>query len=198
MGAISSGDNHSVVCGGCSCAYGHMPQVVQWGMAERRHYAPNPYQLPIEWGGSIRELGQHVRQIREPLYVRSPVDAVNYFMQEIFVPFEQFKQEHLYVLLLDQKNRITHDVMVYKGTVNAIHIRPAEVFMEAVRQNSPSLILSHCHPSGNPTPSPEDIQMTTHLYEAGKLLDIQLLDHLIIGDKQYTSLRTLGLGFPQS
>jgi hypothetical protein len=70
------------------------------------------------------------------------------------VPFEQFRQEQLYVLLLDQKNRVTHDVMVYKGTVNAINIRPAELFMEAVRYNSPSIIMSHCHPSGNSTPSP--------------------------------------------
>lgn len=166
-------------------------------MPERRPYAPNRYQLPIEWGGSARELGQHVRLIREPYFVRSSTDAVSYLLGEIFVPFDQFKQEQLYALLLDQKNRITHDVLVYKGTVNAINIRTAEVFMEAVRQNSPSIILSHCHPSGNPTPSPEDIRITAHLYEAGRLLDIQLLDHVIIGDNQYASLRALGLGFPQ-
>lgn len=116
-------------------------------MPERRRYTPNPYQLPIEWGGSVRDLGQHVRLIREPYFVRSPTDAVDYLMREVFSPFEQFRQEHLYTLLLDQKNRITHDVMVYKGTVNAINIRPAEIFMEAVRQNTPSIILSHCHPS---------------------------------------------------
>ena len=167
-------------------------------MTERRRYTPNPYQIPIEWGGSPRELGQHVRQIHEPLYVRMPVDAVQYLMREVFVPFDQFKQEQLYALLLDQKNRITHDVMIYKGTVNAINIRPAEIFMEAVRQNSPSIIVSHCHPSGNPTPSPEDIKVTGMLYEAGRLLDIQLLDHVIIGDNQYTSLRSLELGFPSA
>lgn len=166
-------------------------------MSERRRYTPNPYQLPIEWGGSARDLGQHVRQIREPYIVRSSTDAVNYLLSEVFVPFEQFKQEQLYALLLDQKNRITHDVMIYKGTVNAINIRPAEIFMEAVRQNSPSIILSHCHPSGNPAPSPEDIKVTGQLYEAGRLLDIQLLDHVIVGDNQFISLRTLGLGFPQ-
>lgn len=165
-------------------------------MPERRRYIPNQYQLPIEWGGSARDLGQHVRMIREPYYVRSPPDAVDYLLREVFAPFEQFRQEQLYALLLDQKNRITHDVMVYKGTVNAINIRPAEIFMEAVRQNSPSLILSHCHPSGNPTPSPEDIAVTGQLFEAGRLLDIQLLDHVIIGDNQYSSLRSLGLGFP--
>ncbi|GIV76299.1 MAG: hypothetical protein KatS3mg050_0693 [Litorilinea sp.] len=166
-------------------------------MSERRRYAPNPYQLPIEWGGSTRDLGQHVRLIREQHFVRSPTDAVDYLLREVFSSFEQFRQEHLYTLLLDQKNRITHDVMVYKGTVNAINIRPAEIFMEAVRQNSPSIIVSHCHPSGNPAPSPEDVKVTGMLYEAGRLLDIQLLDHVIIGDNQYTSLRSLGVGFPQ-
>lgn len=165
-------------------------------MPERRGYTPSRYQLPIEWGGSMRELGQHVRHIHEPHYVRMPVDAVQYLMRDVFVPFDQFRQEQLYTLLLDQKNRITHDVMVYKGTVNAINIRPAEVFMEAVRQNSPSIIISHCHPSGDASPSPEDVKTTSLLYEAGRILGIQLLDHVIVGDNQFTSLRTLGLGFP--
>jgi DNA repair protein RadC len=123
-------------------------------MAERRHPHHNPYQLPFEWRGTARDLGQHVREIREPLFVRSSTDAVYYFLNQVFVLFEQFRQEQLYVLLLDQKNRITHDVMVYKGTVNAINIRPAELFMEAVRHNSPSIILSHCHPSGAPRSVP--------------------------------------------
>lgn len=166
-------------------------------MPERRGYTPSRYQLPIEWGGSARELGQHVRLIREPHFVRSPTDAVDYLLREVFSPFEQFRQEHLYTLLLDQKNRITHDVMVYKGTVNTINIRLAEIFMEAVRQNSPSIILSHCHPSGDASPSPEDVKTTSLLVEAGQILGIQLLDHLIIGDNQFTSLRSLGLGFPQ-
>lgn len=165
-------------------------------MSERRRYTPNPYQLPLEWGGSMRDLGQHVRLIHEPYFVLSSTDAVNYLMREIFVPFDQFKQEQLYTLLLDQRNRITHDVMIYKGTVNAINIRPAEIFMEAVRQNSPSIILSHCHPSGDAAPSPEDVKTTSLLYEAGRLLGIQVLDHVIVGDNQFTSLRTLGLGFP--
>lgn len=156
----------------------------------------NPYQLPFDWRESSANLGQHVREVREPLYVRSVMDAANYLLQEVYTPFDQFLQEHLYVLLLDQRNRITHNVMTYKGTVNAINIRPAEVYMEAVRYNRPSIILSHCHPSGDACPSPEDIKMTGILYEAGKLLNIDLLDHVIVGDNQFTSLRTLGLGFP--
>ena len=118
-------------------------------------------------------------------------------MNQVFVPFEEFKQEQLYVLLLDQRNRITHDVMVYKGTVNTVNIRVAEMFMEAVRHGSPSILMSHNHPSGDPTPSPEDVRVTELLVAAGALLDVQLLDHIIIGNnQQYTSLRAQGLGFP--
>ena len=166
-------------------------------MPERRRQQHNLYQLPFEWSGTAREWGQHVREIREPLFVRSPLDAVDYFMNQVFVPFEEFKQEQLYVLLLDQRNRITHDVMVYKGTVNTVNIRVAEMFMEAVRHNSPSILMSHNHPSGDPTPSPEDVRVTELLVAAGALLDVQLLDHIIIGNnQQYTSLRAQGLGFP--
>lgn len=70
--------------------------------------------------------------------------------------------------------------------------------MEAVRQNSPSIVMGHCHPSGDPTPSPEDVRVTELIYSAGKLLDIALLDHLVIGDNAYTSLRQGNLGFPAS
>jgi DNA repair protein RadC len=112
-------------------------------MPERRR--PSPYQLDV---------GQHVRVLSEPYIVRQPADAANYLLNQVYVPFEQFKQEQLYVLLLDNKNHITHDVMVYKGTVNTVQIRVAELFMEAVKVNAPSVILSHCHPSGAIDPSP--------------------------------------------
>lgn len=166
-------------------------------MPERRRFAYNPYQLPFEWSGSAHEVGLHVREIKEPRFVRSPVDAVHYFVNQVYVPFENFKQEQLYVLLLDQKNRITHDVMVYKGTVNAVNVRVAEMFMEAVRHNSPAILMSHNHPSGDPTPSQEDVRVTELIGEAGRLLDIYLLDHIVIGSNQlYTSLKSQGLGFP--
>jgi hypothetical protein len=66
-------------------------------MAERRHYEPNPYQLPFEWSGTARNMGQHVRALHESRFVRSPSDAVDYFLTQVFVPFEQFRQEQLYV-----------------------------------------------------------------------------------------------------
>jgi len=74
-------------------------------------------------------------------------------------------------------------------------VRSAEVFREAIRQNAPSMILVHNHPSGDPSPSPDDVAMTKHIIEAGKMLDIEVLDHVIIGDNRYASLNQLGLAF---
>jgi DNA repair protein RadC len=165
-------------------------------MARGERY--NPYQLPFDYGARPLDLGQHVRVVKEPYAVRQPEDAALYLMNQVFTPFDQFRQEHLYVLLLDTKNLITHDVMVYKGTVNSVHIRVAELFMEAVKVNAPSLIMSHCHRSGAVEPSPEDLRVTQIAYEAGNLLDVRVLDHLIIGRKQWLSLKQQGLGFPAS
>jgi hypothetical protein len=84
-------------------------------MTERRRSHHNPYQLPLDYGARPLEIGQYVRVLNEPYMVRQPADAALYLLNQVFVPFEQFKQEQLYVLLLDNKNLITHDVMVYKG-----------------------------------------------------------------------------------
>jgi hypothetical protein len=113
-------------------------------MPERRPYRPSPYQLPFDYGAHPLDLGQHVRVLSEPYIVRQPADAAHYLLNQVYIPFEQFKQEQLFVLLLDNQNLITHDVMVYKGTVNSIYVRAAELFMEAVKVNAPSIILSHC------------------------------------------------------
>lgn len=85
---------------------------------------------------------------------------------------------------------------VYQGSVNAAQIRVAEVFRDAVRHNAVAVVAIHNHPSGDPTPSAADVAVTTELARAGALLDIELLDHLIIGDGRWVSLRRLGLGFP--
>jgi DNA repair protein RadC len=165
-------------------------------MSERRRPRLNPYQLPLDYGAQPLDVGQHVRVLSEPYMVRQPADAALYLLNQVFVPFEQFKQEQLYVLLLDNKNLITHDVMVYKGTINAVHVRVAELFMEAVKVNAPAIIMSHCHPSGAIDPSPEDLRVTQIAYEAGQLLDIRLLDHILVGKNKWISLKEKGQGFP--
>jgi len=104
-------------------------------------------------------------------------------------------QEQLRVLCLDQKNRVVLQHTVYQGTVNSSVARAAEVFRPAVSRNCPGIIVVHNHPSGDPTPSAEDIRMTERLRRAGEALEIELLDHIIFGHQRYVSLKERGLGF---
>jgi hypothetical protein len=100
------------------------------------------------------ELGRFVREVQDEVRVSSPQDAAAYLQENVYSPFDQFDQEELWALLLDTKNRITHEAMIYRGTVNTVTIRPAELFKEAVRVNATAIILSHCHPSGASDVSP--------------------------------------------
>jgi DNA repair protein RadC len=96
---------------------------------------------------------------------------------------------------VNTKNEVLSNQEIYVGNVNSSMVRAAEVFRPAVRDNAPSIIVVHNHPSGDPTPSPEDINITRELISAGKLLSIELLDHLVIGDgNRYVSLNEKGLG----
>jgi DNA repair protein RadC len=123
--------------------------------------------------------------------VRSPADAASLLMSEMSL----LEQEHLRVMLLDTKNRVLGSPTVYVGSLNTSLIRVGELFREAIRTNSASVIVAHNHPSGDPTPSPEDVAVTRQIAEAGKLLDIDVLDHLIIGRQRFVSLKERGLGF---
>lgn len=104
-------------------------------------------------------------------------------------------QEQLRVLCLDTKNHVIAQPVVYQGTINSSAVRAAEVFRPAVTRACLSVIVVHNHPSGDPTPSPEDIRTTEQLRQAGALLDIELLDHIIIGKSAFCSLKERGLGF---
>jgi DNA repair protein RadC len=123
--------------------------------------------------------------------INSPTDAANLLMLEM----GSLEQEHLRTVLLDTKNRVLASPTVYVGNVNSSIIRVSEVFREAVRQNATALIVAHNHPSGDPAPSPEDIQVTRSIVEAGLLLGVEVLDHLIIGHQRFVSLKERGLGF---
>lgn len=123
--------------------------------------------------------------------ITSPLDAANLLMLEM----GGLEQEHLRTLLLDTKNRVLSSPTVYIGNVNSSIIRVSEIFREAVRENATALIVAHNHPSGDPTPSPEDVQVTRSMVEAGKLLGIDVLDHLVIGHQRFVSLKERGLGF---
>ncbi len=123
--------------------------------------------------------------------ITQPGDAANLVMADM----ELLDHEELRVLLLDIRNRVQRIVTLYKGNVNTTVVRIGEIFRAAVRDNAPGVILVHNHPSGDPTPSPEDVRITAKAVEAGKLLNIQVLDHLIIGRRRFVSLKERGLGF---
>jgi DNA repair protein RadC len=140
-------------------------------------------------------LSRFVREVPERVYIKTPRDAAQYLLEKIYAPFEDFDQEEMWVLLLNNKHQVTHEVMVYRGQVNTINVREAELLKEAVRVNAPALVLSHVHPSGDPTPSPEDVHVTSLVNKAASLLGLQLVDHVIVGKGSWVSLKGRGLGF---
>jgi DNA repair protein RadC len=124
--------------------------------------------------------------------ISSPADAANLLMYQMAA----LEQEYLYVILLDTRNRVIgQPIEVYHGSLNTSLIRIGELFKHAIRANAAAIVLAHNHPSGDPTPSPEDVAVTRALVEAGKLLDIDVLDHLVIGRYRFVSLKERGLGF---
>jgi DNA repair protein RadC len=130
-------------------------------------------------------------QPEERAVIRSPQDVFNLFQGEMGF----LDQEHLRVVLLSTRNHVLGVQEVYAGNVSSAVVRPAEVFRPAVRENCPAVIVVHNHPSGDPAPSPEDTRVTHQLVEAGRLLDIELVDHIIVAGQSYFSLKEKGLGF---
>jgi DNA repair protein RadC len=122
----------------------------------------------------------------EKYQIRDALDAIKLVTPDMaFLDHEEMR-----VLVLDTKNYVIANLLLYKGTINTSVLRAAEIYKPAVARNSPHIILCHNHPSGSPEPSPEDRAVTLQLIEAGKLLDIELLDHLIIGNNhRFTSLK---------
>lgn len=121
--------------------------------------------------------------------VKQPKDAADFLMPEM----TQLLQEHFTVLFLNVKNEIMSQQTIFIGSLNASIVHPREIFREAVKKSAASIICAHNHPSGNPTPSPEDIEVTKRIAEAGLIIGIDLLDHIIIGDHRYISMK--GKGF---
>jgi DNA repair protein RadC len=128
---------------------------------------------------------------QDRLQIRSPGDIADLLMLEMSL----LDQEHMRAVLLDTKNNVLRVAQIYAGSLNTAVVRVGEVFREAIRANCASIIVVHNHPSGDPTPSPEDVRVTEMLVEAGKLLDIAVLDHVVIGRNRYVSLKERGLGF---
>ena len=106
---------------------------------------------------------------------------------------ELLTQEQLRVVLLDTRNRVLDVVFVYQGNVNSTIVRMAEVFREAIVVCAPNIVLVHNHPSGDPSPSPEDVALTKQAVDAGQLLGIEVLDHIVIGRAQFVSMKDRGV-----
>lgn len=123
--------------------------------------------------------------------IRKPEDAADLFQQFI----GDCDRESFCILCLNTKNEPTAMHQVSCGTLNASIVHPRETFKLAVLANSASIIACHNHPSGDPTPSPEDVELTERLRDSGTLLGIELLDHIILGNGTFTSLKERGLGF---
>jgi DNA repair protein RadC len=141
------------------------------------------------------EVGRRVARAwpADPWLIRTPTDVA----EPLVDAMGALEREELRVLLLDTKNVVTAERTVYRGNLAGSSVRVGEVYRDAVRACAAAVIVAHNHPSGDPTPSGEDLRITAELSDAGRLLDIELLDHLVIGRGRWTSMRALGaLGQP--
>lgn len=139
---------------------------------------------------AVSELARRLYQksLEVPYKITGPQDVAQLVMADM----KYLKQEELRILVLNTKNIVLSVHIVSMGTVNASIVHPREVFRPAIRKAAASIILVHNHPSGDPTPSQEDFSATERVRESGKLLGIELLDHVIIGNSRFISLKELG------
>jgi DNA repair protein RadC len=140
------------------------------------------------------ELGLRLASMHpdERAIVRSPRDVAALLMTEMSL----LSQESMRVVLMNTKNHVLRIQEVYRGNVSSAQVRPAEVYREAVRDNCPQIIVVHNHPSGDATPSADDVMVTAELVQAGHYLDIELLDHVVLGQGAWVSMKERKLGFP--
>lgn len=123
--------------------------------------------------------------------ITSPADAANLLMSEMSF----LDKEHLRLVLMDTRNRVLATPTIYIGSLNTSVIRIGELFRAAIKENAAAFIVAHNHPSGDPSPSPEDVAVTRQIVQAGALLNIDVLDHIVIGHNRFVSLKERGLGF---
>ncbi|WP_181349960.1 DNA repair protein RadC [Thalassobacillus sp. CUG 92003] len=136
------------------------------------------------------ELGKRVHQLKpgDRYVIRSPEEGADFVMEEM----RDLQQEHFICLFLNTKNQVLHRQTIFIGSLNASIVHPREIYKEAVKRSAASIICAHNHPSGDPTPSQEDIHVTRRLTECGKMLGIEMLDHIVIGDRKFVSLKEKG------
>ena len=139
------------------------------------------------------ELGRRLMAGRpeERRQLTSPAEVANFLMPDMM----HLDREHLRLVLLDTRNRVMSTPTLYVGSLNTSVVRVGELFKPAIRESAAAIIVAHNHPSGDPSPSPEDVNVTRQIVQAGQLLDIAVLDHIVIGHQRYVSLKERQLGF---
>lgn len=136
------------------------------------------------------ELAKRIRTFKRDEYnIKHPKDAADLLMEEM----RYLKQEIVTVMYLNTKNFVIGKEIVFKGSLNSSIVHPREIYASAIKRSAASIVVAHNHPSGDPAPSSEDINVTSRLKEAGKLLGIEMLDHIIIGNGTYVSLKEKGI-----
>lgn len=172
--------------------FNDLPGLAQASIAELTAVNGIGYAKAVEIKAAL-EIGRRLvaSAPKERPSITSPADAANLLMSEMMF----LEKEHLRLILLDTRNRVLSTPTIYIGSLNSSVVRLAELFRAAIKENAAAFILAHNHPSGDPSPSPEDIRVTQQLAQLGKMLGIELLDHVIIGRQRFVSLKERGLGF---
>lgn len=129
----------------------------------------------------------HTHSLEEDIYIKSPDDVSDLLMEKM----RYYQQEHFVVLYLSTKNMVIHQETMFKGSLNTSIVHPREVYKEAVKRSAAAIICVHNHPSGDPSPSREDIEVTRRLHECGEMIGVDFLDHIIIGSGKYISLKEM-------
>lgn len=137
------------------------------------------------------ELGRRLKTFKgeDKIYIKTPEDAALLVMEDM----RYLRKECLKIILLNIKNMVISVKDVSVGSINSSIVHPREIFVEAIKTSSASIIICHNHPSGDPAPSQEDINITKRIYEAGRIIGIDLIDHIVIGDGRYISLKERNL-----
>ena len=135
------------------------------------------------------EVGRRLARSRpkEQVIITSPQDVAD----QVQYKMANLEQEELWVLLLDSRNQLIRIEQLYRGTLNSSSVRPAEIYRTGIRHNAAALIIVHNHPSGDPAPSPEDVQLTRTLIDAGNMLEMPVLDHVVVGNRGMISIKSL-------
>lgn len=137
------------------------------------------------------ELGRRLKTYKDSgsIYIKTPYDAAELVMEDM----RFLKKECLKLMMLNTKNMVVSIKEISVGSLNSSIVHPREIFVEAIKASCASIIICHNHPSGDPSPSQEDINVTRRVYEAGKIVGIDLIDHIVIGDGKFISLKEKGI-----